>query len=329
LNIRILIFALAVAAFSGCSAFSTPRSIDERVSELEVQQTDPGAQTVSRRGSSSGTLRLLSLNMAHGRKDSFSQIFVGEAEIRRNLADIVELLKRENADIVTLQEADAASSWSGNFDHVEFLARESGYAWYAHANHVENRFASYGTAVLSRFPIAASYRIDFNPTPPTTRKGFTLAEIEWEDGSDNGEKRVIDVVSVHLDFSRRSKRILQIQDLKEVLGRRQNPGVVLGDFNSTWIEGDRELQDLARSGELKTHRPEANHLYTYSEERFDWILISKEFEFCDYYTVDDVVSDHRAVISEIVPVNVNPSMAVCSPEVIPAQAGIFVNHGAL
>ena len=260
-----LALALALGLVSGCSSFSAPLPTDQRTLEIEVQQPLAVNQATYQPAAGSPTLRLLSLNMAHGRKDSFSQFFVSEADIRQNLEDIVEFLKRQNADVVTLQEADSPSWWSGDFDHVELLAREAGYAWYTHANHVDNMFGTYGTAVLSRFPITRGYQIDFNPTPPTTRKGFTLAEIEWNPGNTSDDRLTIDVLSVHLDFSRRSKRIEQIADMKEVLAQRSNPAIVLGDFNSTWTDGERQLQALAKSKGLKTHRPDANHLYTYVE----------------------------------------------------------------
>ena len=312
MRIQLLIIALAITALTGCSIFATPLSTEQRFSEIEVVRAMPRTANTFLPVADRTSLRLLSLNMAHGRKDSFSQVFVSETQIRQNLAEIVEFLKRENADIVTLQEADSPSWWSGGFDHVALLAREAGYAWYTHANHVDNSFGTYGTAVLSRYPILRGYQVDFNPTPPTTRKGFTLAEIEWTPWGPNGEKQVIDVVSVHLDFSRSSKRIEQIKDMKAVLGQRNNPVVVLGDFNSTWAEGDREIQSLATVKKLKTHRPEASYLYTYSDERFDWILISKEFEFCNYYAATDILSDHLAVVSAIVPAHANIQLADCA-----------------
>ena len=312
MRIQLLIIALAITSLTGCSIFAAPLPTEQRFSEIEVERAMPGTASTSLQVADRTSLRLLSLNMAHGRKDSFNQIFVSETQIRQNLAEIVEFLKRENADIVTLQEADSPSWWSGGFDHVALLAREAGYSWYTHANHVDNSFGTYGTAVLSRYPILRGYQVDFNPTPPTTRKGFTLAEIEWTPGGANGEKQVIDVVSVHLDFSRSSKRIAQIQDMKAVLGQRNNPAVVLGDFNSTWAEGDREIQSLATVKKLKTHRPEANYLYTYSDERFDWILISNEFEFCNYYAATDILSDHLAVVSEIVAIHEIPQLADCA-----------------
>jgi endonuclease/exonuclease/phosphatase family metal-dependent hydrolase len=86
---------------------------------------------------------------------------------------------------------------------------------------------------------------------------------------------------------------------------------VLGDFNSTWAEGDQELQALAKMRKLKTHRPEANFMYTYSDERFDWILVSEEFEFCTYYSAADILSDHLAVVSELELKNQESKLAHC------------------
>jgi len=303
LKLNITIFLLIVTLFSGCSMFTNPDPIEQRMTEITVQHD----QTIDRPAVDSladkPTIKLLSLNLAHGRKDSFTQFFVDKSTFRNNLVEVAEFLKRENADIVTLQEADASSSWSGDFDHVAFLAREAGYAWYTHAIHIDNIFATYGTAVLSRYPIINGYGFDFNPTPPTPKKGFTLAEIEWMPNGVDKDKVVIDVISVHLDFSRSSKRVEQIEDMKKVLGERDNPVVVLGDFNSDWVNGERELQALASEVQLATHLPEINHMYTYFDDRFDWILISREFDFCNYYTTTDILSDHLAVISEIITKN--------------------------
>lgn len=291
---------IVVTLLGGCAIFSNPVPTGERTTLLEVQHDGNVDQARLQQTADDRKLKVLSLNMAHGRKDSFTQFFVGEAEIRQNLLEIAEFLKRENADIVTLQEADAPSNWSGNFDHVAFLAREAGYAWYTHGIHVSNIFGHYGTAVLSRYPIVEGFGIDFNPTPPTTTKGFTLAEIEWTPANGIQEKILIDVVSVHLDFSSSSNRIEQIEEMRKVLGGRTNPAIVLGDFNSGWTGGEQELQALAKKRGLRTHRPEANYLYTYFDNRLDWILISEEFDFCNYYTTPDILSDHLAVVSELI-----------------------------
>ena len=103
-----------------------------------------------------------------------------------------------------------------------------------------------------------------------------------------------------LIFSSRSKRIEQINDMRQVLGDRANPVIVAGDFNSGWVKGEQELQALTSQRNLRAYLPEASHLNTYSDARLDWILISEEFIFCEYYNADDILSDHLAIISEII-----------------------------
>ena len=307
---RFIVAIAVVASLAGCAFFATPVPVEQRVSAIPVENVDANLAMASVRDAGPARLRVLSLNMAHGRGDNFNQIFTSDAEIRDNLEQIAAFLRRQDADIVTLQEADADAWWSGNVNQVEWLAREAGYRWYTQANHVDNLLGRYGTAVLSRYPIAQGYQVDFNPTPPTTNKGFTLAEVNWS--APGRPLQTIDVVSVHLDFSRRSSRIEQIKDMKSVLAGRDNPTIVLGDFNTTWEDGDREIQSLAQARQLSTHRPGANFLYTYGESRLDWILISDDFEFCQYHTAPDILSDHLAVISEIVLVNEEPPLTLCS-----------------
>ncbi len=63
-------------------------------------------------------LKLLTLNLAHGRKDSFNQLLVPNGTIVENLDDIAELLKKVGADVVALQEADGPSAWSLSLIHI-------------------------------------------------------------------------------------------------------------------------------------------------------------------------------------------------------------------
>jgi endonuclease/exonuclease/phosphatase family metal-dependent hydrolase len=244
--------------------------------------------------------KVLSLNLAHGRDTSFNQFFLSTDTFRKNLTDIAEFLIRESPDVIALQEADAPSSWSGEFNHVEFLARKAGYPWYLHGKHVQNSFGHYGTAIISRFPIKEGLRVDFTPTPPTTRKGFTLAEIKVDKPDDSGKEIVIDVVSVHFDFLRKSKRMKQLLEVKRILAERTNPKIVMGDFNTSWNSGENVLQELTHPNGLRTYLPESEGLNTYKKKRLDWIFISDCLNFNSYRTAKDELSDHQAIISEIV-----------------------------
>jgi hypothetical protein len=65
-------------------------------------------------------LYLVSINLAHGRKDSLNQILVSAEQIREILDLIAAFLMECDADVVALQEADSSLPWNGGFDHVSY-----------------------------------------------------------------------------------------------------------------------------------------------------------------------------------------------------------------
>lgn len=249
------------------------------------------------------TLKVLSLNVAHGRKDGMNQLLLSANTIRKNLGDIAAFLARTGADVVALQEADAASHWSGNFDHVALLAEQAGYPVFSHTPHASSWLFSYGTAILSQAAFTETINYTFEPSPPTMNKGFTLAQIVWQADDGNSLLVPVDVISVHLDFSRQEVRESQIQEISQALGDRDNPVIVLGDFNSDWLADELVVRSLANDNKLKGYRPEDNSLGTYksgeNSKRLDWILISDPLDFVRYEVLPDVLSDHKAVFAEI------------------------------
>ncbi|WP_455211823.1 endonuclease/exonuclease/phosphatase family protein [Kaarinaea lacus] len=248
-----------------------------------------------------GPLTVLTLNIAHGRKDALNQLMVSEKTIRRNLNETANVIKQSNANIVALQEADGPSRWSGGFDHVAELAQLAGYSWYCRVGQARSWMFDYGTALLSRGFFTQTIAHSFAPTPPTTTKGFLLGQVAWQPKEDVPTTILVDVISVHLDFSRSKVREQQVAEIVEVLGQRKNPIIVLGDFNSEWLADESVVRELANRSGLHTYQPLAADLGTYKsgKRRFDWILISKELEFKHYEVRPDVVSDHFAVVAEI------------------------------
>ena len=256
------------------------------------------------------TLKLMSLNIAHGRKDGLNQLFLSTETIRKNISDIATVLARTGADIVALQEADAPSRWSGGFDHVALLAEQANYAAVAHTPHASSWLFHYGTAILSHATFTEVLNYTFEPSPPTLNKGFTLAQIVWQPDNEQ-PPLLLDIVSVHLDFSRQQVRENQIREMTRVLSGRDNPLVILGDFNSDWLAGELVLRALASDRDLKGFHPAATDLGTYvsGEKRLDWILISEPLEFKSYAVLPDVISDHKAVVAEIIPRRMSRTVA--------------------
>jgi endonuclease/exonuclease/phosphatase family metal-dependent hydrolase len=250
----------------------------------------------------SPTLKVMSLNLAHGRKEAMSQLLQRGKTTRTNILEAAELLERNAAHIVALQEADGPSRWSGKFDHVALLAEAANYPYTLSTYHAKTWLFSYGTAILSRVALVDTVQHTFEPSPPTMNKGFTLAKIAWRPQAEADEKLLVDIVSVHLDFSRKKVRERQIDEMTKVLKDRIGPMIILGDFNSGWFSDEAVVREIAERFELKAFQPKAEGLGTFisNHKRLDWILISPELEFVNYQVLEDVVSDHFAVVAEIV-----------------------------
>jgi endonuclease/exonuclease/phosphatase family metal-dependent hydrolase len=246
-----------------------------------------------------GVLRLLTLNASHGRKTSWNQMMVSKDKTYENLDRIADLLERTDADVIALQEADAPSRWSGQFGHVDYLRNRIGYGCSLHGEHAESWLFSYGTALLAKSRMRNGTSVTFPPSPPTTTKGYVRMTIDWQHPS--GVVSVT-VVSVHLDFSRISVRDEQIAVLVSDLRAIETPLIVMGDLNSQWDQEPSHVRRLADELGLIAFEPTLANLGTYKDasgKRLDWILASSALEFRRYEVLPDVVSDHRAVYSEI------------------------------
>src|SRR5262249_24095113 len=68
-----------------------------------------------------GVLRVMTLNLAHGRGLAPLQSRVLPARFfTDNLDVIAALIRRERPDLVALQEAELGSKWAGDFNHVRY-----------------------------------------------------------------------------------------------------------------------------------------------------------------------------------------------------------------
>jgi endonuclease/exonuclease/phosphatase family metal-dependent hydrolase len=252
------------------------------------------------RSSSSPGLRLMTLNIAHARREAQHQALLAPPAIRHNLATIAAVLRREAADIVALQEADGPSAWSGDFDHVATLAELSGFPHAFRGEHNPFSFGRFdlssGTALLSRFALARPLSRAFLENWRDT-KGFVAATVEPEAFAGTA----VDVVSIHLDFLAERVRRRQVDQLVESFRDRERPLVVMGDFNCEWSERRRSLDRLRRELRLRPVEETAHATFPSWRPlvRLDWILISEELAFDSYRTLPDRLSDHLGVVAGI------------------------------
>jgi len=282
---RKLLFSLVVALVvttASCAVIDDPHGV---VQSLQENHAD-GAMN-------DGVLRVMTLNLAHGRLHAVHQVLIGRRRFETHLDAIANVFDEENPDLVACQEADGPSYWSGKFDHVAYLAGETDLTFYVRGEHVGKKNLSYGTALLSRVPLADPVVHTFDAGGITPNKGFTLATAQMPDGLD------VDVVSVHLDFALKKNRKKQVEEMISVLERRDLPLIVMGDFNSEWDEGT--VEEVVDALDLNAYRPRTTELPTFKSggRRLDWILVSPDFDFADYEVVPDDVSDHKGVYAEL------------------------------
>ncbi|MCP3901317.1 MAG: hypothetical protein GY707_16555 [Desulfobacteraceae bacterium] len=253
----------------------------------------PGEKAITGLNNNS-VFEILTLNIAHGRKNGPNQIFQSKNKIKSNLDEVASLLKRESPDLVALQEADGPSLWSGDFSHVKYIAEKSRYDYSVRGAHVKGMGLTYGTALLSKYPLASPVSVTFKPSPPTFPKGFVSADINL------GNKLSTKIVSVHLDFFRKTIRKEQVENMTDILSPNKKSLIIMGDFNCEFEQGSA-LQILAEKLNLSVYSKGVEQMITFPklEKRLDYILISHDLEFISYKVVKDIVSDHFGVVSEI------------------------------
>lgn len=237
-------------------------------------------------------LTVMSLNLAHGRSDSFHQAFLPTSTIDGNLGEIGDLLERVGADMVAVQEADGPSVWSGRFCHVARLAEHAGYDWHVRGSHARFPGIAYGTGLLSRRSMDRTHSLAFGMTPPTPRKGLVVGTVDL-----NGV--AVDVYSVHLDFARPGARAAQVRTIVELARERGRPVIIAGDLNADWRPGGA-TRTLAQALDLHTWRP-TQEFPTFPSlgVRIDWVLVSRTLQIVEHRVLPDRVSDHRAVLATI------------------------------
>lgn len=280
---------LLMVLLSSCATtdlHSTPSVQSYQGSKGELSSIDPSR------------LKVMTLNIAHGRGTSFHQMLQYSDETKKNLDDIAMLLTNTEADVVALQEADRASFWSGNFNHVEYLARHSAFAYSIQASHVDALGLSYGTALISRLNLTNPQAITFAPSLSPVAKGFVVSTISWPGRADIE----VDVVSVHLDFMSESVRKKQSDELIAILRASKNRIIVMGDLNTEWKKKNSAVQYLAENLGLSVYQSDNKGLITFPSlgVRIDWVLISTGLKFYSHEIIGTELSDHRGVVAELV-----------------------------
>ena len=213
-----------------------------------------------------------------------------------DLERIADLIRREKADLVALQEVDKGVERTQRRDLPAELARLTGLHC-VFSNNYAFQGGEYGNAILSRWPIMRSRNTHFKATGGGEPRGLLEAAVEVGG-------RSLTFMATHLDHRRDDgERLSCVAEIERLaLGLGQTAVVVAGDFNDvpssrmhdrmrTWAR-DAWAEGGAGDGfTIPADLPRRRIDYV-------WIARRSELEVLKAWVPDLQASDHRPLVVE-------------------------------
>ena len=209
---------------------------------------------------------------------------------------IADLIKREQADIVALQEVDKGVQRTARRDCPAELAALTGMTC-VFSNNFHFQGGEYGNAVLTRFPIKRWTNRHYQMLRPGEQRGLLQVELDV-----HGRELVF--LNTHIDYRPDDdERLLNAAEMLEVIqAYRGQPIILCGDFNDT--PGSRTHQKLAQAfADTWAAAGTADGFTIPAEQprkRIDYIWLAKEspIDVLRLWVPQSEASDHLPVVGE-------------------------------
>jgi len=240
----------------------------------------------ARPAAAASTFRVMTFNIHHGAG------LDGKVDLPR----IADLIKREQADIVALQEVDKGVKRTAQRDCPAELAALTGMSC-VFSNNFHFQGGEYGNAVLTRFPIKRWTNRHYQMLRPDEQRGLLQVVLDV-----HGRELVF--LNTHIDYrGDDSERLLNAAEIVEAIQPyRGRPMILCGDFNDT--PGSRTHQKLAQAFEDAWLIAGKGDGFTIPAEkprkRIDFIWISKDpsIEALRAWVPESEASDHLPAVGE-------------------------------
>jgi endonuclease/exonuclease/phosphatase family metal-dependent hydrolase len=289
------------------NAASVKRALEYRLQRALAYQLQLGSYRLNKSPTKVGTLApLLCLVFVFLSASSLTaktirvmtyNIHVGVGMDKKlDLARIADVIKREHADLVGLQEVDRGVERTQRIDEIAELARLTKMD-YAFAFNLRYQGGQYGVAILSRFPILATDHRLYKNLREAERRGFIRAEV-------NISGRVVNFVTTHLDYQYEDGRVFEAAQLLAGLKEVTGPLIVVGDFNDTPAGGAyRLMADGFADAWLESHASGEGLSYPADKpaKRIDYILTRRTDRISARRAriIETLASDHVPVIADL------------------------------
>ena len=243
-------------------------------------------------------VKVLTYNIAHG---------VGH-DGRLDLDRIAGVIRRSGADVVALQEVD--KHWDARSDFVDQAAA------LGEKLNMRVRFApiysldppepgkprrEYGLAILSRYPITRFKNHELSRISSLEPEKGVQKLPGFPEAVINLHGRKIHLFNTHLSWLDPEVRLLEAEEMLEIMGSARHPVVLAGDMNAL-----PDAPEIDRLREVLTDTFEAAGTgdgYTFPApdpvRRIDYIFASPDIRVLDSRVIEGEGSDHYAVLSTL------------------------------
>jgi endonuclease/exonuclease/phosphatase family metal-dependent hydrolase len=210
---------------------------------------------------------------------------------------IADLIKREEADLVALQEVDRGVERTAKRNlPAEFAALTGMTCIFSNNYHFQG--GEYGNAVLTRFPVTQWTNSHYKMLRPGEQRGILQLVL-------NVRGHDLVFMDTHIDFrGDDTERLMNTAEIKELLQEyRGRPTILCGDFNDTPTSRTHEkLAELFTDTWTAIGKGDG---FTIPAEkprkRIDYIWISKDGSIVPLkmWVPESEASDHRPVVAEL------------------------------
>jgi endonuclease/exonuclease/phosphatase family metal-dependent hydrolase len=244
-----------------------------------------GCQTASKKDTPI-TFRVMTYNIHHG------EGLDGKVDLLR----IADVIKREHADIVALQEVDKGVARTARRDLPAELAALTGMTC-VFSNNFHFQGGEYGNAVLSRFPVLRWTDAHYQMLRAGEQRGLLQLSLRV-----HGRELVF--MNTHIDYRPDdSERLMNVGEIQAKLDEYHGRPVILaGDFNDnpgsrTHVKMKEQFDDaweLIGQGDGFSYPAEA------PRKRIDYLWLSKDKSVVPVkaWVPESDASDHRPLVAE-------------------------------
>ncbi|ANH80271.1 endonuclease/exonuclease/phosphatase [Niabella ginsenosidivorans] len=235
-------------------------------------------------GSTNGSVKFMTYNVHHCNPPSKPGAIDVDA--------IAGVIKKENPDVVALQEIDVNTRRSGSINEAALLSEKTGYRFFHFSKSIDHDGGDYGIMLLSKYPLSdmETHKLPTDPATGGEPRVLSVATAQLPDG------KKIRVASVHLDFHGKTNGPLQMTEVNRVLATETLPVIIGGDFNAAENSETIQLLDKAFTRTCK------HCAFTIEEGNeklaIDFIAYKPDQVFSvlsHRVTEEDYASDHRPV----------------------------------